>query len=61
MVLLLGKVDYATIQLIGRWHSDHILCYLHVSARPIMQSHTRIMTQNAGFCQFPTPSFDLVD
>jgi hypothetical protein len=25
MILLLGKVDYATIQLIGRWRSDQIL------------------------------------
>jgi hypothetical protein len=61
MALLLGKVDYATIQLIGRWRSDQILRYLHVSARPIMQCHAHIMTQNADFRQFPTPTFDLAD
>jgi hypothetical protein len=61
MALLLGKVDYATIQLIGRWRSDQILRYLHVSARPIMQCHARIMTQNSAFRQFPTPTIDLVD
>mgnify|MGYP000285070400 CR=1 FL=1 len=61
MALLLGKVDYATIQLIGRWRSDQILRYLHVSARPIMQCHARIMTENSAFRQFPTPAMDLVD
>jgi hypothetical protein len=58
----LGKVDYATIQqLIGRWCSDQILRYLHVSARPIMQCHARIMTENTAFRHFPTPAIDLVD
>jgi hypothetical protein len=61
MTLLLGKVDYATIQFIGRWRSNQILCYLHVSARPIMQCHASIMTQNSAFRQFPTPTIDLVD
>jgi hypothetical protein len=61
MALLLGKVDYATIQLIGRWRSDQILRYLHVSARPIMQCHASLMTQNGDYRQFPAPTFDLVD
>jgi hypothetical protein len=61
MALLLGNVDYATIQLIGRWRSDQILRYLHVSARPIMQCHASIMTQNSAFRQFPTPTINLVD
>jgi hypothetical protein len=61
LALLLGKVDYATIQLIGRWRSDQILRYLHVSARPIMQCHAGIMTQNSAFRQFPMPTIDLVD
>jgi hypothetical protein len=61
MALLLGKVDYATIQLIGRWRSDQILRYLHVSARPIMQGHASLMTQNSAYRQFPTPTIDLVD
>ncbi len=61
MALLLGKVDYATIQLIGRWRSDQILWYLHVSARPIMQGHVSLMTQNSTYRQFPTPTIDLVD
>jgi hypothetical protein len=61
MALLLGKVDYATIQLIGRWRSDQILRYLHVSARPIMQGHASLMTENSTYRQFPTPTINLID
>jgi hypothetical protein len=61
MALLLGKVDYATIQLIGRWRSDQILRYLHVSARPIMQCHAGIMVANSDYSQFPAPTIDLLD
>lgn len=53
--------DYATIQLIGRWRSDQILQYLHVSARPIMQCHTRIMSENSDYGQFPAPTIGLLD
>jgi hypothetical protein len=61
MALLLGKVDYATIQLIGRWRSDQILRYLQVSARPIMQGHAHIIANNSAYRQFPTPTIDLLD
>jgi hypothetical protein len=61
MALLLGKVDYTTIQLIGRWRSDQILRYLHVSARPIMQCHASIMADNSDYSQFPAPAIDLLD
>jgi hypothetical protein len=61
MALLLGKVDYTTIQLIGRWRSAEILRYLHVSARPIMQCHAGIMAQHSDYTQFPVPTIDLLD
>ena len=55
MALLLGKVDYATIQLIGCWWSDQI------SARPIMQGHMSLMMQNSAYPHFPMPTIGLVD
>jgi hypothetical protein len=61
MALLLGKVDYTTIQLIGRWRSDQILRYLHVSAHPIMQGYARLMTEHGAYRQFPTATMDLID
>ena len=43
MVIILRKIDADTIYLNGRWRSDGILCYLHITARPLMQGHTATM------------------
>jgi hypothetical protein len=61
MALFLGKVDYATIELIGRWRSDQILRYLHVSARSIMLGFARLMTEHGAYRQFLTATLDLID
>ena len=37
MALLCGNVDFDVIKLLGRWHSDAMLRYLHVQAQPIIQ------------------------
>jgi len=55
MALLLGKVDTDTIKLVGRWRSDAMLVYLHVSARPIMQQHAPIMVQHGAYALIPGP------
>ena len=56
MALLLGKVDTDTIKLVGRWRSDAMLVYLHVSARPIMQAHARTMVQHGAYALIPGPA-----
>ena len=43
--LLVGKVDPNIIQLIGRWRSDEMLRYLHLSAEPVMKDFARKMLQ----------------
>ena len=43
MALLIGGVDDDVIQLIGRWRSDEMLRYLHVTARSLTHNHARIM------------------
>ena len=43
--LLVGKVDPDIIQLIGRWRSDEMLRYLHLSAEPVMKDFARKMLQ----------------
>lgn len=37
MALLCGNVDFNVIKMLGRWHSDAMLRYLHVQAQPIVQ------------------------
>jgi hypothetical protein len=36
MALLNGKIDHDTIRMLGRWHSDAMMRYLHLQSRPIM-------------------------
>ena len=43
MALLVAKVDPDVIRLLGRWRSDEMLRYLHLSAQPIMMKFARRM------------------
>eukprot|EP00957_Ditylum_brightwellii_P115456 8806215-Ditylum_brightwellii.AAC.1 len=43
MALLLGNIDSDTIRLIGRWHSNEMLRYLHTTARQLMRNHAATM------------------
>jgi len=54
MALLCGRVDKDTIQLVGRWHSDSMLRYLHQEARPIMQNLAAKMFQDGNYSFLPT-------
>ena len=38
--LLLAQVDPDVIHLIGHWHSDKMLRYLHVQAYPLMKDYS---------------------
>eukprot|EP00957_Ditylum_brightwellii_P036047 2731352-Ditylum_brightwellii.AAC.1 len=42
MALLLSRIDSGVICLIGHWHSDTMLHYLHVTAKSLMQDFTRV-------------------
>lgn len=41
--LLVAKVDPDVIQLLGRWRSDEMMRYLHLSAGPVMKDFARLM------------------
>ena len=43
--LLVANVDPDVIRLLGRWRSDKMLRYLHVSAEPVMRHFARQMLQ----------------
>jgi hypothetical protein len=49
MALLCAQVDTDLIQLLGRWRSDVMLCYLHVQAQPLMRNFFRLMVQGGEF------------
>ena len=52
MALLVSKVDTDIIQLLGRWRSDEMLRYLHLTAEPIMRTFAQKML-NADYTISP--------
>jgi hypothetical protein len=49
MALLCGKVDFDLIRIIGRWHSDAMIRYLHMQAQPGMQNFAATMFNNGTY------------
>ena len=43
MALFSCRVDALLIKLVGCWHSDAMLCYLHVQSSPIMSGLSKLM------------------
>ena len=55
MALLCAHVDSDTIKLLGRWHSDEMLCYLTVQAQPIMRDFSWRMLQGGHYTLLHLP------
>ena len=43
MALLVAKVDPTIIQILGRWRSDEMFRYLHLTAEPTMKQFSKKM------------------
>ena len=53
MALLVAKVDTNVIQILGRWRSDEMFRYLHLTAEPIMK-HFAAKMLNADYTLAPS-------
>jgi hypothetical protein len=53
MALLCGKFDFDLIQILGRWHSDAMIRYLHMQAQPVMQNFSTTMFNNGTYKFLP--------
>jgi hypothetical protein len=49
MALLCAQVDTDVIKLVGRWHSDEMLRYLHLQAYPLMRHLAPLMVAGGQF------------
>eukprot|EP00956_Cyclotella_meneghiniana_P042515 scaffold248519_cov58-Cyclotella_meneghiniana.AAC.1 len=58
--LLLGQVDSDVIPLIGRWHSDEMLRYLHVQAAPLMHDYSRRMLRSSDYSSIPNQTVPML-
>jgi len=51
--LLCANVDSCHISLLGRWHSDQMLRYLHLQAQPLMRDFSKQMLAGGQFTLLP--------
>ena len=49
MALLCGRIDSNLIQMLGRWHSDAMMRYLHMQAQPIMRRFAATMFNGGNY------------
>jgi hypothetical protein len=61
MALLCRKVDKNLIQMLGRWHSDAMIRYLHMQAQPIVQHIAAKMYNNGTYSFLPDKTVPLLD
>jgi hypothetical protein len=59
MALLNGKIDHDTIRMLGRWHSDAMMRYLHLQSRPIMCEFASTMFNHGTYDFLPEESVPL--
>ena len=53
MALLCGEIDADLIKILGRWHSDAMMRYLHQQAQPIMRKFAKAMFNNGTYSFLP--------
>lgn len=53
MALLCGNVDHNLIQMLGRWHSDAMMRYLHLQAQPVMNKFASAMFNDGNYTFLP--------
>lgn len=51
--LLNAKIDGDIIKLLGRWHSDAMLRYLHLQAAPLMKDFSKQMLAGGSYTLLP--------
>ena len=56
MALLCGRCDTDQIKLLGRWHSDAMMRYLHQEAQPVLQQLARKMFNSGRYSFLTTDS-----
>jgi hypothetical protein len=61
MALLCGRIDHNTIRMLGRWHSDAMMRYLHLQAKPLMKQFAPAMFNNGSYSFLPSDTVPIGD
>jgi hypothetical protein len=61
MALLCGRIDHNTIHMMGRWHRDAMMRYLHLQAKPLMKQFAPAMFNNRSHSFLPSDTVPIGD
>jgi hypothetical protein len=53
MAMLYCQVNFDLIRILGRWHSNAMIWYLHIQAQPVMQKFASTMFNNGTYKFLP--------
>jgi hypothetical protein len=60
MSILHGRVDLSNIRMMGRWHTDVMMRYLHVQAQPILGNYATRMFNKGTYSFLPDETVPLI-
>jgi hypothetical protein len=61
MAMFFGKIDINNIRLMGRWHSDAVMRYLHGQAQPIVGRFAEVMYNNVAYTFQSDETIPIID
>jgi hypothetical protein len=61
MAMICSKIDLNNIRMMGRWHSDAMMRYLHVQAQPIIERYAAKMFNNGTYTFQPYKTVPIID
>jgi hypothetical protein len=61
MALIYGRINDNTIHILGRWHSDAMLRYFHLQAKPLMRQFAVTMFNHGSYFFLPTDTISSDD
>jgi hypothetical protein len=61
MAMLVRSIDLNNIRMLGRWHSDAMMRYLHIQAQPIIGNYSSLMFNNGAYTFQPDKTVPIID
>jgi hypothetical protein len=60
MALLHGRVDLSNIRMMGRWHRNTMMYYLHVQSQPILGNYTTHIFNEGNYSFLPDETVPII-
>jgi hypothetical protein len=61
MAVLCSSICMNNIHMMGRWHSDYMMRYLHIQAAPILNTYTTTRLNDGNYAFLPNETIPIID